>query len=150
MVLNMEKGMVYLIGVVTVMAIFTIVPYVGTMLGDSNSVTERIGSVNVFFNDVGTDATAFEVAVYNEEGRKIGTTEAGEVLGDSWCTASFKTPVRVTHEEKITFLVSANGNFAIPGDETGIIEESISGYGAFPFSISEEGTGSLSIYASLL
>jgi len=150
MALDMQKSMLYLIGVVTVMAVFTIVPYVGDMLGDSTDITERISSVNVFFNDEGTDATSFEVAVYNEEGRKIGTTEAGEVLGDSWCVASFKSPVRVTHEEKITFLVSANGNFVIPGDETGIIEESISGYGAFPFSVSEKGTGSLSIYANFL
>ena len=149
---DINKFLPYMIGLITIMILFYVAPFVGESIGGANNPTERIQTVNVFFNDEGTDATKFTVALYNDEDQLIKETEEGDILGDSWCTASFNIPVRIEHEDEYSFVVSANGDFSIPGNvETGYIEETFTGYGNFPYTIDSEGnTGKLSIFASFL
>lgn len=149
---ELNKLFPYLIGIITVMIILFAGPYVGETIGDTSTSKERIQTVNVFFNDEGTTATKFTVALYDDEDHLIKTTSGGDILGDSWCRASFNIPVRIEHEEEYSFVVSANGDFSIPGNvESGYIEETLTGYGNFPYTIDSTGdTGKLSIFAEFL
>lgn len=139
------------IGLLIVTIMFTVVPYVGDQLSSTVQHTERIQTINVFFDDEGTTATVFKVAMYDESGRLRKVTESGDILGDSWCQASFSVPVTINEGEKYSLLVSANGEFSIPGDsENGYISEALAGYGAFPGTITPISTNDLSIYAEYL
>ncbi len=139
------------VGLMIVTVLFVVAPYVGEQLSPSIQHSERIQTINVFFDDEGTTATVFKVAVYDESGRLRKVTESGDILGDSWCQASFSVPVTINEGEKYSLLVSANGEFSIPGDsETGYISEALASYGAFPGAITPSSTNDLSIYAEYL
>lgn len=149
---GLKKFLPSMIGVIIIMALMYVAPFVGETIGSTTHTYERIETVNVFFNDEGTDATKFTVAIYNEDDQLITDTAEGEILGDSWCSASFVTPVRIEDGKEYSFLVSANGDFSIPGNvESGYIEEGLSSYGNFPYTIDSTGdTGKLSIFAEFL
>lgn len=149
---DLGKMFPYIVGLLTLTILFYVAPFLGETIGDTSVATERIQTVNVFFNDEGTTATKFKVAIYNDDDELIKETEEGDILGDSWCTASFNTPVRIIDEEEYSLVVSANGDFSIPGNvESGYIEESLSSYGEFAYTIDSDGdTGKLSIFAEFL
>lgn len=149
---ELDKYFPYIAGLLTLMIVFYVAPHMGEAIDSSSTATERIQTVNVFFNDEGTTATKFKVALYNSDDEFIKVTEEGEILGDSWCTASFNMPVRIIDEEEYSLVVSANGDFSIPGNvESGYIEESLSSYGDFAYTIDSDGdTGKLSIFAEFL
>ena len=144
------KTILYGFMAIAMITIFcTLIPSIGSTVEMNNKYTEKIQSVNVFFND-GTDAQNFKVAIYNYDGKKLGETLEGEILEDSWCVANFKHPLIVKNTEKYYFLVSADGDFSVQGNsETGYIEEEIE-YGKFPTSITPSGSSKLSIYANYM
>lgn len=138
--------------VMVVMVVMYITPYLGDHMGDEFEFEEGVKSVNVFFKDGATDATKFKAAIYDATDDYILATSEGDILVDSWNTATFSTPVTVKNGHEYSIVVSAEGNFSIPSDvSTGWIEESVTGYGAFPASIDSAGdTAQLSIYASYI
>lgn len=74
----------------------------------------------------------------------------GDILVDAWNTATFQSKPTIKNNHEYSIMVSANGDYSIPSDvSTGWIEESVTGYGAFPSTIDSAGdTAQLSIYAS--
>lgn len=149
--MNIDKTIIpFSILAIILMAIMYITPYTGETLGNTMEFTEKVDSVTVFFKDGDTTATKFKAALYDEEDKYIVATAEGDILVDAWNTATFSTPVTVKNGHEYSIMVSANGDFSIPSNtETGWIEESTSGYGAFQASIDSTGdTAQLSIYAS--
>jgi len=135
---------------IVLMSIMIVSPFLGDTLGDTLEFEEKVDSVNVFFRDDGTTATVFEAALYDETDNLIVATAEGSILNDAWNTATFSYKPTIKNGHEYSIMVSANGDFSIPSDtETGWIEETITGYGAFPDTIDSDGDDAqLSIYAS--
>lgn len=147
----MNKVISAVIGLMILSTVMYIGPYVYESIAGPTMDTERIQTVNVFFNDEGTDATEFTVGLYDSNGRLRGTTYPGEVLGDSWCSATFPNPIMLSDNSEYALVVSTDGDFSIPGDEsTGYIYENVSAYQDFPGTVDMTDTASLSIYAEFI
>lgn len=135
---------------IILMVVMYIIPFTGDVMGDSLEFEEKLDNVNVFFKNGDTDATKFKAAIYDETDNLIVATAEGDILVDAWNTATFQSKPTIKNNHEYSIMVSANGDYSIPSDvSTGWIEESVTGYGAFPSTIDSAGdTAQLSIYAS--
>ncbi len=149
--MDMEKTIIpFSILLIALMTIMFVAPFLGDTLGNTLEFEEKVDNVNVFFKDEDTTATKFKAALYDETDKYIVATAEGDILVDAWNTATFSTKPTIKNGHQYSIMVSANGDFSIPSDiSSGWIEETVTGYGAFPTTIDSDGDeAQLSIYAS--
>ncbi len=149
--MDLDKTLIpFSILLIALMAIMFVAPYMGETVGNTLEFEEKVDNVNVFFKDGDTTATKFKAALYDETDKYIVATAEGDILVDAWNTATFSTKPTIKNGHQYSIMVSANGDFSIPSDiSSGWIEETVTGYGAFPITIDSDGDDAqLSIYAS--
>ena len=147
---NMNKLIGITIGVLIIMILIMVTPFVGDSIDSISFGDKTIESINVFVLDEGTTATHVTCAIYEESSKRlIADTEEQLITTDAWVVCTFGIPPTIATDKDYILVAFADGDISIPSDGMNYITDSGNTYNNFPSYIDYAGTEDsiLSIYA---
>jgi hypothetical protein len=143
--MEMTKTVVAIIAAVLVLGFGSMAVF---GLASQDTRPEYVKGITVYVNADGTDATHIKGAIYNANGYLVATTNAYEIVGDSWNVLYLPSDVRLdTKDRSYILTVQGDGDISVPSSGEDYITEAAT-YGTFPASLSDiTSTSDLSIYA---